>query len=605
MPYLFPPTFKKAANPVAFSAGTWYNNNNKNSDKIAETSRGENMKHKPLPIGVEDFKRLVDNEYYFVDKTLMIKELLENKETVNLFTRPRRFGKTLNMSMLQRFFEATEKSNAYLFDGLKIAAYPEYMAYQGQYPVISISLKSMKRASYQEAYFEYVKLLSDEFERHETILQSDAVSEEDKLEFQKIKKRIAEPKEYNSAVKLLSKCLQKVYQKNVIILIDEYDVPLENAYHEGFYDDMTNLIRSCFESALKTNPSLEFAVLTGCLRVSRESIFTGLNNLKTYSITKNKFSQYFGFTQKEMQEILQAFSLEQYAETIAKWYDGYRFGLTEIYNPWSVLNCIDSYLQNDMVACEPYWSNTSSNRIVKRLIEESNERTKSMVEELINGTPIHTQIFEDVTYGTIDVNQDYIWSFLLFTGYLKIISCKTIGDETYYDMVIPNVEIKSIYKNTIRSWFIDHVNHDSRTDILESVIHADAEKLEDLLCTWLTNTISCFDEQENYYHGFVTGLVSGFNGYMVVSNRESGNGRFDLVVKQRSRWHHAAILEFKVVEKYNQMTKACEDALRQIEEKDYEASLRDEQYENIAKLGICFCQKRCRVKSGGVDHFEY
>lgn len=563
------------------------------------------MKHKPLPIGVEDFKRLVDNEYYFIDKTLMIKELLENKETVNLFTRPRRFGKTLNMSMLQRFFGATEKSNAYLFDGLKIAAYPEYMAYQGKYPIISISLKSMKRASYQEAYFEYVKLLSDEFERHETILQSDAVSEEDKLEFQKIKKRIAEPKEYNSAVKLLSKCLQKVYQKNVIILIDEYDVPLENAYHEGFYDDMTNLIRSCFESALKTNPSLEFAVLTGCLRVSRESIFTGLNNLKTYSITKNKFSQYFGFTQEEMKEILQAFSLEQYAETIAKWYDGYRFGLTEIYNPWSVLNCIDSYLQNDMVACEPYWSNTSSNRIVKRLIEESNERTKSMVEELINGTPIHTQIFEDVTYGTIDVNQDYIWSFLLFTGYLKIISCETIGDETYYDMVIPNVEIKSTYKNTIRSWFIDHVNRDSRTDILESVIHADAEKLEDLLCTWLTNTISCFDEQENYYHGFVTGLVSGFNGYMVVSNRESGNGRFDLVVKQRSRWHHAAILEFKVVEKYNQMTKACEDALKQIEEKDYEASLRDEQYENIAKLGICFCQKRCRVKSGGVDHFDY
>ncbi|RGM79390.1 MULTISPECIES: AAA family ATPase [Ruminococcus] len=563
------------------------------------------MKHKPLPIGVEDFKRLVDNEYYFIDKTLMIKELLENKETVNLFTRPRRFGKTLNMSMLQRFFEATEKSNAYLFDGLKIAAYPEYMAYQGQYPVISISLKSMKRASYQEAYFEYVKLLSDEFERHEIILQSDAVSEEDKLEFQKIKKRIAEPKEYNSAVKLLSKCLQKVYQKNVIILIDEYDVPLENAYHEGFYDDMTNLIRNCFESALKTNPSLEFAVLTGCLRVSRESIFTGLNNLKTYSITKNKFSQYFGFTQEEMKEILQTFSLEQYAGTIAKWYDGYRFGLTEIYNPWSVLNCIDSYLQNDMVACEPYWSNTSSNRIVKRLIEESNERTKSMVEELINGTPIHTQIFEDVTYGTIDVNQDYIWSFLLFTGYLKIISCETVGDETYYDMVIPNVEIKSIYKNTIRSWFIDHINRDRRTDILESVIHADAEKLEDLLCTWLTNTISCFDEQENYYHGFVTGLVSGFNGYMVVSNRESGNGRFDLVVKQRSRWHHAAILEFKVVEKYNQMTKACEDALRQIEEKDYEASLRDEQYENIAKLGICFCQKRCRVKSGGVDHFDY
>ena len=563
------------------------------------------MKHKPLPIGVEDFKRLVDNEYYFVDKTLMIKELLENKETVNLFTRPRRFGKTLNMSMLQRFFEATAKSNAYLFDGLKIAAYPEYMAYQGQYPVISISLKSMKQASYTDAFYMYKNLIAKEYEKHKIILESNKILQSEKEIFRNIMEQRADQNVYLNSIRTLSDILEKYYEKNVIILIDEYDVPLENASHEGVYDDMTNLIRSCFESALKTNPSLEFAVLTGCLRVSRESIFTGLNNLKTYSITKNKFSQYFGFTQEEMKEILQTFSLEQYAGTIAKWYDGYRFGLTEIYNPWSVLNCIDSYLQNDMVACEPYWSNTSSNRIVKRLIEESNERTKSMVEELINGTPIHTQIFEDVTYGTIDVNQDYIWSFLLFTGYLKIISCETIGDETYYDMVIPNVEIKSIYKNTIRSWFIDHINRDSRTDILESVIHADAEKLEDLLCTWLTNTISCFDEQENYYHGFVTGLVSGFNGYMVVSNRESGNGRFDLVVKQRSRWHHAAILEFKVVEKYNQMTKACEDALKQIEEKDYEASLRDEQYENIAKLGICFCQKRCRVKSGGVDHFEY
>jgi len=564
------------------------------------------MKHKPLPIGVEDFKRLVDNGYYFVDKTLMIKELLENKESVNLFTRPRRFGKTLNMSMLQRFFEATENSNAYLFDGLKIAAYPEYMAYQGQYPVISVSLKSMKQKNFTLAFETYKYLIKSEYSRHKDfIFSKNVLDEEEKARYLSFIHVDATETMYNQAIGFLSNCLKKAYQQNVIILIDEYDVPLENAYHEGFYDDMTNLIRSCFESALKTNPSLEFAVLTGCLRVSRESIFTGLNNLKTYSITKNKFSQYFGFTQEEMQEILQTFSLEQYAETIAKWYDGYRFGLTEIYNPWSVLNCIDSYLQNDMVACEPYWSNTSSNRIVKRLIEESNERTKSMVEELINGTPIHTQIFEDVTYGTIDVNQDYIWSFLLFTGYLKIISCETVGDETYYDMVIPNVEIKSIYKNTIRSWFIDHINRDSRTDILESVIHADAEKLEDLLCTWLTNTISCFDEQENYYHGFVTGLVSGFNGYMVVSNRESGNGRFDLVVKQRSRWHHAAILEFKVVEKYNQMTKACEDALRQIEEKDYEASLRDEQYENIAKLGICFCQKRCRVKSGGVDHFEY
>ena len=350
MPYQSP-TFKKAANPVAFSAGTWYNNNNKNPGKITETSRGENMKHKPLPIGVEDFKRLVDNGYYFVDKTLMIKELLENKETVNLFTRPRRFGKTLNMSMLQRFFEATEKSNAYLFDSLKIAAYPEYMAYQGKYPVISVSLKSMKQKNFTLAFETYKYLIKSEYSRHKDfIFGRNVLDEEEKVRYLSLIQVDATETMYNQAIGFLSNCLKKAYQQNVIILIDEYDVPLENAYHEGFYDDMTNLIRSCFEFALKTNPSLEFAVLTSCLRVSRESIFTGLNNLKTYSITKNKFSQYFGFTQAEMQEILQTFSLEQYAETIAKWYDGCRFGLTEIYNPWSVLNCIDSYLQNDMVA---------------------------------------------------------------------------------------------------------------------------------------------------------------------------------------------------------------------------------------------------------------
>ena len=260
------------------------------------------MKHKPLPIGVEDFKRLVDNGYYFVDKTLMIKELLENKETVNLFTRPRRFGKTLNMSMLQRFFEATEKSNAYLFDGLKIATYPEYMAYQGQYPVISISLKSMKQACYTDAFYMYKNLIAKEYEKHKIILESNQILDSEKEVFQNIMEQRADQNVYLNSIRTLSDILAKYYEKNVIILIDEYDVPLENAYHEGFYDDMTNLIRSCFESALKTNPSLEFAVLTGCLRVSRESIFTGLNNLKTYSITKNKFSQYFGFTQEEMKE---------------------------------------------------------------------------------------------------------------------------------------------------------------------------------------------------------------------------------------------------------------------------------------------------------------
>ena len=563
------------------------------------------MERKPLPIGIEDFKRLIDDKYYFVDKTLMIKELIESQTTVGLFTRPRRFGKTLNMSMIQRFFEKTDESNAYLFDGLKISEFPGCMRYQGQYPVISLSLKSMKQGSYKDAFHMFKVLIAREYDRHKDILKSNKISDSEKDLFHSILTQKAEDAIYLDSIKFLSDIIVKYYNKNVIILIDEYDVPLENAFHQGFYMDMVNLIRSVFESALKTNSSLDRAFLTGCLRVSKESIFTGLNNLDIFTIISPMFTDSFGFTPDEITDILKYYKLEDKANEIKEWNDGYLFGDTQIYNPWSTINYIKNLTVNPNYPCKPYWSNTSSNEIVKRLIEESNDRTKNAIEELINGTPVRSQIYEDITYGTIDVNSEYIWSFLLFTGYLKVINYETIGDETYYEMMIPNTEVKSIYKNTIRAWFEKKINADGRTDILEAILKADAEKLEDLLCTWMVSTISCFDEQENYYHGFVTGLVSGFNGYMVVSNRESGNGRFDLVVKQRSKWNYAAILEFKIVDKYNQMTKACEDDLKQIEEKDYEASLRDEQYENIAKLGICFCQKRCRVKSGGVDRFEY
>lgn len=563
------------------------------------------MERKPLPIGIEDFKRLIDDEYYFVDKTLMIKELIESQTIVGLFTRPRRFGKTLNMSMIQHFFEKAEESNAYLFDGLKISEYPECMKYQGQYPVISVSLKSMKQGSYKDAFRMFKVLISREYDRHKNVLNSDKISDSEKELFNSILNQKAEDASYLDSIKFLSDTMAKYHNKNVIILIDEYDVPLENAFHQGFYNDMVNLIRSVFESALKTNPSLDRAFLTGCLRVSRESIFTGLNNLDIFTIISPMFTDSFGFTPDEITNILKYYNLEDKADEIKEWYDGYLFGDTQIYNPWSTINHIKNLTANPNYPCKPYWSNTSSNEIVKRLIEESNDRTKNTIEELINGTPVKTQIFEDVTYGTIDINSEYIWSFLLFTGYLKVISYEIIGDETYYEMVIPNTEIKSIYKNTIRAWFEKKINADSRKDILEAILNADAEKLEDLLCTWMTDTISCFDERENFYHGFVAGLVSGFNGYVVVSNRESGNGRFDLVVKQRSKWHYAAILEFKIVDKFNQMLNACDEALQQIEDKDYEASLRDEQYENIAKLGICFCQKRCRVKSGGIDRFEY
>ena len=564
------------------------------------------MERKPLPIGIEDFKRLIDDKYYFVDKTLMIKELIESQTIVGLFTKPRRFGKTLNMSMIQRFFEKTDESNAYLFDGLKISEYPECMQYQGQYPVISISLKSMKQATFEEAFAVFKDLIRAEILRHKSVLfQNDAIEKTDLDRLTRFIELKAEKSDYNTSLGFLSRLLASAYNKNVIILIDEYDVPLENAFYQGFYTDMVNLIRSVFESALKTNPSLDRAFLTGCLRVSKESIFTGLNNLDIFTIISPMFTDSFGFTPDEITDILKYYKLEDKANEIKDWYDGYLFSDTQIYNPWSTINHIKNLTVNPNYPCKPYWSNTSSNEIVKRLIEESNDRTKNAIEELINGTPVKAQIYEDITYGTIDVNSEYIWSFLLFTGYLKVTAYETIGDETYYEMVIPNTEVKSIYKNTIRAWFEKKINADSRTDIIESIIYGEPEKLEKQLRHWLLTTISYHDEQESYYHGFVTGLVSGFADYEVLSNIESGEGRFDLVVKQRSDAEYAAILEFKIAKTYKEMSAKCDEALRQIEEKNYIAGLQDELYRNVSKYGICFCKKRCQVKFGGVDRFEY
>ena len=564
------------------------------------------MERKPLPIGIEDFKEVIDSGYYFVDKTLMIKDLIVNKVKVGLFTRPRRFGKTLNMSMIQRFFEKTAESNAYLFDRLKISEYPECMQYQGQYPVISISLKSMKQATFEEAFAVFKDLIRAEILRHKSVLfQNDAIEKTDLDRLTRFIELKAEKSDYNTSLGFLSRLLASAYNKNVIILIDEYDVPLENAFHQGFYTDMVNLIRSVFESALKTNPSLDRAFLTGCLRVSKESIFTGLNNLQIFSIMSTKFDDSFGFTQEEINVMLECYDLTDKSSDIAHWYDGYKFNDVDIYNPWSVLNYLSEAVEKSSALCKPYWSNTSSNEIVKRLIEESNDRTKNAIEELINGTPVRAQIYEDITYGTIDVNSEYIWSFLLFTGYLKVTAYETIGDETYYEMVIPNTEVKSIYKNTIRAWFEKKINADSRTDIIESIIYGEPEKLEKQLRHWLLTTISYHDEQESYYHGFVTGLVSGFADYEVLSNIESGEGRFDLVVKQRSDAEYAAILEFKIAKTYKEMSAKCDEALRQIEEKNYIAGLQDELYRNVSKYGICFCKKRCQVKFGGVDRFEY
>ena len=552
---------------------------------------------KKIPIGIEDFAEIINRNCYFVDKTLMIRDILDSGAKVTLFTRPRRFGKTLNMSMLQRFFEKTDNDNSYLFEDLNITeAGEQYIAHMGQYPVISISLKGMKQPTYELAFYEYKNIITKEFNRHCSLLTSNELLPTDREKFEKIFYGTDDDNVYINAIRLLSDCLSKVYNKNVIILIDEYDVPLENAYFNGFYNKMIDLIRSALESALKTNSSLELAVMTGCLRISKESIFTGLNNLKVYSIRSEQFGEYFGFTQDEVAMLAKYYNVEEKLPVIKEWYDGYLFGATEIYNPWSVLNYILSISVCINAIQEPYWSNTSSNSIIYKLIRESSEETRGMVEELVNGGSVTVPIYEDTVYADIDVNSDHIWSFLLFTGYLKQINAELRDDMIYLTLVIPNIEVKSIYRRTIMQWFKEKTVANSREELFNALIAEDIEVIEDTICDWLDETISFHDEQENYYHGFLTGLLSGFKGYTLKSNRESGDGRPDLMLLERRKHKLAVIIEIKATKEFTKLEYWCDEALRQIEDNRYEKELINDGYQNIIKYGIAFCKKSCMVK---------
>lgn len=555
------------------------------------------MDFKPIPIGVEDFKELVNKGYYFVDKTLMIKDIIDIKSSVNLFTRPRRFGKTLNMSMIQRYFEKTEEDNAYLFDGLNISkAGEKYKEHQGQYPVITLSLKSMKQPSYEYSFKQYKELIKNEFWRHRDIFNSSDIMPDNKKTFKSICDGTAENASYINAVRVLSDCLSIAYKKNVIILIDEYDVPLESAYFGGFYDDMVNLIRSVFESALKTNPSLEFGILTGCLRISRESIFTGLNNLKVNSITTLDFSEYFGFTKEEVKKFAESYGLDKYTDEIKNWYDGYIFGKTEIYNPWSIINFISDARNNKNVLPKPYWSNTSSNDIIHDLVVKGDNNIHNSIEKLLNNGTVTAPLYEDITYRNIDVNSDYIWSFLLFTGYLKATRYFMEDDILYAEMVLPNKEIRSIYRNTITKWFKESIRKKGTDDLFNAVIQGNTDAIETEINRWLRKCISYHDNYENFYHGFLAGLLIGSDEYIVKSNRESGNGRSDIMICEYQLRKIAVIIEIKVAGKFAELNKKCDEALQQIEDRNYEAELIDECYQNIIKYGVAFYQKSCKIK---------
>ncbi len=560
-------------------------------------------KIKPIPIGVEFYKEMIDKGYYYVDKTLLIRDLLEQKNKVTLFTRPRRFGKTLAQTMLRTFFEeeimpdGTVADNSKYFQGKKIMGTgEEYTKYLGQYPVIFMSLKSAKQPTFEMATEKLQETLVKEYKRHRYLLDSDNISEEDKERYHSILKMNVGLSAYATALQFLSECLEQYHGQKVIILLDEYDVPLENAYFNGFYDEMVSFIRSLFESALKTNGSLEFAVITGCLRISRESIFTGLNNLKVVSVLDEGYAEYFGFTQEEADNFLKVYNIPDRRDELKEWYDGYLFGNTEVYNPWSVINYVYDIVHRNTEFPKPYWSNTSSNSIIRELIEKADDKTKQELEELIAGGTIEKPVHEDITYEDIYRSQDNLWNFLFFTGYLKTVEKSFREQQIYLSMTIPNDEILYVYKNKVREWFTQCVERQDLTGLIKAFENGGCEEASEIITTQLMETISFYDYREDYYHGFLAGLLKNSRGYVIKSNRESGLGRYDLVLKTRRILKgKVIILELKVADNVRRLEEGCKEALNQIEDKHYENDVLEEGYPSVLKYGICFYKKECMV----------
>ena len=547
--------------------------------------------NKPLPIGVDNFKKLIDKGYYFVDKSLYIKELLDMQSEVTLITRPRRFGKTLNMSMLKYFFEKTEEDNNYLFKGLKIMNESQkYLDCMGKYPVISLSLKVAKQPTFGMAYDKIVEIISEEFNSHKEVLSADDLLEYEKEKFRNIMEGKGSISDYNTSLKFLAKSLEKYYKKKVIILIDEYDVPLENAFFEGFYKEMVDFIRSLFESALKSNESLDFAVVTGCLRISKESIFTGLNNLNVCSILDANYREFFGFTEDDVLSICKDYNITDKYSDIKKWYDGYNFSGMEVYNPWSLIKYLNDLILDKNKEPLSYWANTSSNSIVRTLIERADKTTKSEIESLMKGESITKELHLDVTYDDLYTTSDSLWNILLLTGYLKVTS---YNNETMC-LKIPNKEVKYIFKNKIMGWFRENIAKKDLTKFFNSLINGDIESLEKEIRSLLVNTISFHDSYENFYHGFMVGILLNMKDYIIKSNRESGDGRGDIFITN-SEEDTAIIIELKVADKLKDLDNKCKEALKQIDNRNYDTELIEEGYEKIIKYGISFFKKKCRV----------
>lgn len=540
---------------------------------------------KLLPTGIENFKMMIDKSAYYVDKTNFIEDVLN--EQVVLYTRPRRFGKTLNMSMLYYFFSIKEKENSYLFDGLNISKNKNALKVQNKYPTIFISLKEMKSLTFDAQISSFSNVIYELLDKNLEILSSDQLSDTTKDILNKLHNRSSCVEDLKISLRVITNALYAYYQQKVIVLIDEYDVPLQAAYQNNYYEEMVELLRSVFSSALKTNDALEKGVMTGCLRISKESIFTGLNNFTAYSVLNNISSESFGFTESEVKQLLKDYNLSEKMDEVKEWYDGYQFGNNEIYNPWSTLMYVKNITQDVSFKPISFWANTSGNDLVVKYIQNGDKKLRKEFDLLMNGQSLIKYIKPELTYREMD-NINNIYSFLLLTGYLKVIKDR---GENQYELVIPNKEVYEIYKQSFMSYFEDYTTS-RKGELYQEFVDGDAKKVNLLLNDILLRSISYFDNQESFYHGFLVGLL---NDYEVVSNRESGNGRFDVCVLPENILGTVVLIECKHSISEDDLIDDAKEGARQIVEQKYLEEHKFKKYENVIGYGISFYKKQCYV----------
>ena len=561
------------------------------------------MESRKLPVGIENFEEIRTEGFYYVDKTGLIRDLLNNWGKVNLFTRPRRFGKTLNMSMLKSFFEIG--ADRTLFDGLAISRETALCeAYMGRFPVVFVSLKGVDGLTFEEAESRFIEIIGSEAERFSFLLESDKLSDNEKEKYRALLK--LKNGQYDmgtivltSSLQTLSLLLNKHYGQKTILLIDEYDVPLDKAFQHGYYKEMVALIRGLFGQALKTNDYLQFAVLTGCLRVSKESIFTGLNNFKVLSITDSRFDEHFGFTDAEVKTLLDDYNLTAHYGETKEWYDGYRFGSVDVYCPWDVINHVDRLCGEPNAEPQAYWINTSGNDLVRRFVDKADKTTQGEIERLIAGEAIEKAVRLELTYNEIDNSIDNLWSVLFTTGYLTQAGKVERG---VYKLIIPNREVREVFILQIQEWFKETVVHDEKPmqAFCQAFLDGNAEELQKRLTVILGKMISILDtkakddQKENFYHGLLLGLLRSEPNWLILSNAESGDGFSDILIEPEDP-DTGIVIEVKYSPTLAGMESACVTALEQIKSKRYDERLRNEGRENVTAFGIAFCKKRCRV----------